>query len=246
MTAMDERRIELPPRYRLRVQSRSGKVHVVSEDRPDVAVETDRVESYYDDEHDMLVVRSKRGGHASLNVRCPAGADVTVGTHSGDVRLDGAFGAVNVTTMSASIAVDRAEEADLRSMSGQISINACEGRCRLNALSGRVTGGDLDSAYAQTVSGSIRLDRVLGDVRARTVNGQIEVNASGDSVIAVKTVSGRVRITLPPGTEPRTVFKTRGQVRCDFPQGDDCRIECASLSGTIEVLPAAGGVAGPS
>jgi hypothetical protein len=61
--------------------------------------------------------------------------------------------------------------------------------------------------------------------------------ASGDSAIAVKTVSGRVRISLPAGTEPQTFFKTRGSVRCDFPRGSDCRIECASLSGSIEVVP---------
>ena len=73
-------------------------------------------------------------------------------------------------------------------------------------------------------------------MRARSVSGSVEFSATGDGPIAVKTVSGKVRIELPPGTEPQTIFKTHGSVRCDFPAGRDCRVEATSLSGSIEVL----------
>jgi DUF4097 and DUF4098 domain-containing protein YvlB len=171
-------------------------------------------------------------------VRCPVDTDVVIGTHSGPVALEGGFGSVRVTTMSGSVSLTNAEEADVRTMSGSIEVGTVRGRVRLNAISGKVTAIEVDDASASTVSGPIRLDHVLGDVRVRSVSGSIEMHASGDGQITVKTVSGRVRIVLPEGTEPATFFKTRGNVRCDFARGGDCRIDAASLSGSIDVVPA--------
>jgi DUF4097 and DUF4098 domain-containing protein YvlB len=221
----------------LRLQSRSGAVHVTAEAREDVQAETDSVEYMLDDRDGLLVVRSSRGGSKPLTVRCPLDTDVMVGTQSGAVKMHGQFGNVSVTTMSGDIEVEAAEDADLRSMSGRLTIGSCHGRCRMNAISGTVSGGEMDSAYATTVSGSIKFGRVMGDVRAKTVSGSIDMLSIGDGNIAVKTVSGRVRIALPLGTAPHTRFKTRGRVICDFPQGSDCTIEAASLSGAIEVVP---------
>jgi DUF4097 and DUF4098 domain-containing protein YvlB len=235
---MDTVRLDLPVAVTLRLQSRSGKVHVIAEPRDDVEAETDKVHHFLDDDGRTLVVRSGRGGSKQLTVRCPIETDLVIGTQSGSVRLEGRLGVTRVTTMSGNVEVEDAEELDVRTMSGNIDVGVCRGRSRLNAISGRVSVVDTDVAHASTVSGSIKLARVAGDVRARSVSGTIDMRASGDSPIAVKTVSGKVRISLPEGTEPQTVFKTRGNVRCDFPRGDDCRIECASLSGSIEVVPA--------
>jgi DUF4097 and DUF4098 domain-containing protein YvlB len=154
------------------------------------------------------------------------------------VRAEGKLGAVSITTMSGDIEVEDAEELDARSMSGKLIVGRCRGRCRLNAVSGKIHGGDVDTAYISSVSGSVKLDRIVGDVRAKTVSGSIDLSALGDGVIAVKTISGKVRIALPEGTEPQTHFKTRGSVRCDFNPGRDCRVEAVSLSGSIEVVPA--------
>lgn len=235
---MDVRRIDLPVAVTLRLQSRSGKVHVLAEPRDDVQAETDNVESFVADSGATLVVRSSRGGSRQLIVRCPVDTDVVVGTQSGNVRMEGKLGSVHVTSMSGTIEIDEADDADLRSMSGSIDVQRCHGRCRLNAVSGKISVGSVDTAQANSVSGSIRLGPVLGDVKARTVSGTVELASRGAGHIAVQTVSGGVRIALPKGTEPETRFKTRGNVRCDFASGYDCRIECASLSGSIEVVPA--------
>ena len=234
----DVRSIDLPVAVTLRLQSRSAKVHVIAEPRDDVLAETDKVESFYDDDGRTLVVRSAKGGSRPLIVRCPVDTDIVIGTQSGSVKMEGKFGDVHVTTMSGGIDVGDVEDADLRSMSGSLTVATARGRCRLNAVSGSITGGHIDTVYANTVSGSIRIARVEGDIRAKTVSGSIEFAASGDGAIAVKTVSGRVRIALPPDTEPQTFFKTKGSVRCDFAAGSDCRIEAASLSGSIDVVPA--------
>jgi DUF4097 and DUF4098 domain-containing protein YvlB len=234
---VEVRLIDLPVGVTLRIQSRSGRVSVIAEAREDVQAETDSVETRIEDNGAALLVRSSRGGSKTLTVRCPIDTDVSVGTQSASVRMEGKFGNVSVTTMSGDIEIDDSEDLDARSMSGKLIINRCRGRCRLNAVSGKIHGADVDTAYVSSVSGSISFDRVIGDIRAKTVSGSIDLSAVGDGAIAVKTISGKVRITLPPGTEPQTSFKTRGHIRCDFPSGRDCRIEAQSLSGSIEVVP---------
>jgi DUF4097 and DUF4098 domain-containing protein YvlB len=211
---------------------------VIAEAREDIEVETDDIETRVEDGGSALLVRSGRGGNKPLTVRVPIDTDVQAGTQSGSVRMTGKLGAVSITSMSGDIEVEDAEEIDARSLSGKLTVGRCHGRCRLNAVSGNITAGDVDTAYVQSVSGSIKFARVLGDVRAKTVSGSIELGALGDGVIAMKTISGRMRVTLPQGTEPSTMFKTRGSVRCDFASGRDCRIEAQSLSGSIEVVPA--------
>jgi DUF4097 and DUF4098 domain-containing protein YvlB len=238
MTVMETRRYDLPVAATLRLQSRSAKVHVIAEGRDDVEAETDELEAFAEDGGRTLLIRSARGGSKPLTVRCPLETDVMVGTQAGNVKVEGRAGAVHVTTMSGSIEVESADEADLRTMSGNVEVGACRGACRASAISGRVTVGDAEATRASTVSGSIKIDRVSGDVKVRSVSGSIDMKASGDSPIAVKTVSGRVQIELPKDCEPQTFFKTRGRVTCDFPRGHDCRIEAASLSGSIEIVPA--------
>jgi hypothetical protein len=224
----------------LRVQSRSGKVHVIAEQRDDIDAETDELEVFPDNRErpPVLVVRSARGGSKTLTVRCPVDTDVWAGTQSGSVRLEGSFGAVRVTTMSGEIEVDDTEEADLRSMSGSIKIRSCNGRCRANAVSGSISAGKMHEVWAQSVSGSVKVGHLAADLHARTVSGSIEVASDAAGDITVKTVSGGVKIAVPDGTRPRLRVKTRGRVACDCPPGDDMVIQAASLSGGVEVVPA--------
>jgi len=235
---VDSHRFDLPFGVRLRVQSRSGRVHVIAEEREDVQAETDALEWRGEDDGAALLVRSARGGSKPITVRCPVDTDVIVGTQSGSVRLEGKLGDVSVTTMSGSIEVDDAGDADLRTMSGKVALGTCRGRCRISAVSGTVTGGDADSVYVQTISGNIAFKRVFGDVRVRSVSGSVDVMALGDGAIAVKTVSGKVRIAVPEGTAPKMAIKTRGKVFCECEEGSDCRLDATSMSGTIEVVEA--------
>ncbi|MEX2246295.1 MAG: DUF4097 family beta strand repeat-containing protein [Dehalococcoidia bacterium] len=228
-------RFDLPVAVRLKLQSRSGEVLVFAEARDDVEVEGNDIDAVREDDGTFRV-RCGRG-HSKFTVRVPVGTDVTVGSMSGSVRMQGEFGSVLVTTMSGNIEVDTIDEGDLRSMSGSVTIGACRGRCRLGSVSGKVAAGELDSVMAQSTSGSIRIERVAGDVMARSVSGSVDVRAGGEGPIAVKTVSGKVRIALPEGTEPQARFKTMGRVRCDLRPGMDCRVDAVSLSGSIDVVP---------
>jgi hypothetical protein len=231
-------RFELGVAVTLRLQSRSGRVEVIAEPREDVEAEGDKIESLIDDGGAALRIRNGHGSKPLL-VRCPIGTDVAVGTQSGSVRMSGAFGAISVTTMSGKIEVEAADEADLRSVSADISIGDCRGRCRMNTASGTSLAGHVGSLAAGTVSGSIKVDHVDGALKARSVSGTIQAATDGEGAIMVKTVSGKVHIELPKGVEPRTRFKSfSGRVRCDCPEGSDLLIEAMTVSGAIEVVPA--------
>jgi DUF4097 and DUF4098 domain-containing protein YvlB len=236
---VDTGRFDLPVAVTLRVQSRSGKIELVAEPREDVLVEGDGFDAGAADNGTTFEIRAGRGGSRPVLVRCPAGTDVVIGTQSGNVRLEGDFGIVSVTTMSGGIDVGSADEADLRSGSGSIALKVCRDRCRMNSMSGSIVAGELGAAAAGTMSGSIRLDRVDGRLKARSVSGSIQAMCSGHGAIAVKTVSGKVHLALPSGTGLSTRFKTlSGKVRNPFPPGDDCYIEAMSVSGVIELVPA--------
>jgi hypothetical protein len=235
---MDTQRFDLPVAVCLRIQSRSGKVEVVAEPREDVLVEGEGFDAREADGGAALDLRSGRGGSKPLYVRCPVGTDVSVGTHSGAIRTEGELGVLTATTMSAPIEVDRADQADLRTGSGDIKVGGIRGRCRMNSMSGKIEGGRLGACSCGTMSGSIRIERVIGPLKARTVSGSVEAACEGEGAIAVKSVSGKVRINLPEGTSISKRFKTiSGRVRCPFPEGDECSIEAITVSGSIDVVP---------
>ena len=235
---MGVRRFELPVAMTLRLQSRSGRVEVIAEPREDVLAEGDAIEALVDDDGATLRIRNGHG-RKSFSVRCPAGTDISVGTQSGAVRLVGDFGTVSVTTATGTIELDSADEADLRTMASPIIVHSCRGRCRMNSGSGRLQAGHVGAASAGSMSGSIEIERVIGPLKARSVSGSIRAGCGGEGAIAVKTVSGRVQLSLPQGTAPRTHFKSMsGRISCDCPEGSDVLVEAMSVSGSIEVVPA--------
>lgn len=231
---MSTHEYELPVATTVLLQSRSGRVEVVAEPRETVLAQGDKIEAL--PAEGALRIRNGRG-HGGFTVRCPVGTDVTIGTQSGSVTLHGDFGSVSVTTMSGKIVVESAEEADLRTVSAPIVIGLVRGRCRLNSATGKVSAHDVGAASAGTMSGSITIDRVAGGLKARSVSGAIHACAGGEGAIVIKTVSGKVRLELPPDCEPQTRFKTlSGHVTCGLRAGDDVLIEAMTVSGTIEVV----------
>ncbi len=230
---------DLPVAVTLRIQSRSGKVDVIAEPRDDVLVEGDGFDAREAEGGAALEIRSGRGGSKTLEVRCPVGTDVSIGTHSGSITSRGELGIVSATTMSANIDIDRADEADLRTGSGTIKLGGAKGRTRMNTMSGRIEAGIVGACAAGTMSGSIRIERVIGPLKARTVSGSIQATCGGEGAVAIKTVSGKVEIRLPEGTSITKKFKTlSGRVRCAFPEGDDLNVEAISISGSIELVSA--------
>ena len=89
-------------RLRLRISAFSGGVRVTAEPRTDVVVDRGGVAEATAD--GAVEIRAARPSN-SVDVRCPVGTDVMVGTRSGGVQLGGRFGTVGVTSQSGSIRV---------------------------------------------------------------------------------------------------------------------------------------------
>jgi DUF4097 and DUF4098 domain-containing protein YvlB len=237
----NERTLSVAGHTELSVSTRSGRVVIEAEERRDLYLESDaplRDDKIDVDSTGRVSVKSARGGSGWLQIRCPTGTDLVIGTVSGKVELRGQFGAVRVTTVSGSVNVERAEELDVRTISGNIEVERCTGRSRLQTKSGRATCGLTGDALVSTMSGQIRVDEATGKVRAQSASGKIEVGTRGNGDVAVQTMSGAVRVEVPKGVRPHTRLQSlTGSPRCDCEEGEDCEIAVRSLSGKIEVVP---------
>ena len=213
----------------------SGGVRVTAEPRTDVVVDRGGAAAATAD--GAVEIRAGRPSD-SVDVRCPAGADVIVGTRSGGVRLDGRFGTVGVTSQSGSIRVAAVAEADLRTVSGVVELEECDGRCRVSTTSGRITvgcdprrrdlhdvgfgrrrrcGGGGPGAFGQR-HGDCRL------VGRRSCQCQHRLGLDHDPPAARRAPHGAV---IGPG---------QGAQR--FEPGDDVVVDIATVSGTVRLVPA--------
>lgn len=216
---------------RLAVATRSGRVSVSAVAGAVLQVRGGRVD---DNSGGTLSVRADRPS-SKVEITCPEGCDVVVGTSSGSVDLHGQLGDVRVTTSSGRIALERATRADLRTHSGVIEVGVCEGTCRIVTGSARVTVGRAGSAEISARSGAVSAGRVDSGC-VHTASGRVEVGTSSDGRVEVRTISGSVRVKVPREMRPMAMLSSRsGSIRCDCEQGGDGRIEVSTTSGTIRV-----------
>jgi DUF4097 and DUF4098 domain-containing protein YvlB len=218
----------------VRITAASGRVHVVAEARAEVAAEGAKVEASPDGL--TVTVRSK-----PAEVRVPAGSDLTIGSRSGDVVLDGALGAVSVTTDSGDVRVEEVAALDARTVSGDLQVGVVHGALRLRTTSGRVhvgrAGGEVRIG---TVSGGIDVEQVCCGMAVKTVSGTIDATLAGPpggaDAISAETVSGAVVVRVPASIRPAVRIRTNsGTERIDCPLGGDCTIEARTVSGPVTV-----------
>jgi len=91
-------------------------------------------------------------------------------------------------------------------------------------------------AEAETVNGGVELD-ASGTARATTVNGGIHARlgrADWDGALKLTTVNGGIELTLPEGLNAEVRASTvNGEIETDFPLAVSGRISRRSLHGTI-------------
>lgn len=223
-----------PARPLVRVETRSGRISVWFEDRDDVRVEGAQSSREIRESDAELHVRSNQ----NVELRVPIGTNLTIGSISGHVQAKGDGGDIRVSTASSSIEIDHAHRADLRSISGAISIRS-SGACRLSTKSGRVEAGRVTNAQVTTVSGRIHIASADGKVEIKTVSGRVDVGAAGREDVLIHTISGSTTVRMPAGTRPEVRLKSlAGHTRSDFSAGSDCRVAVSTLSGRIELVDA--------
>ncbi len=213
------------------MSTRRGRVHVTAAADTELSVEGGVISR---DDEGML--RIHRLPHADLiEVRCPSRTDVTVGTVSGRVDLEGPLGAVRVATVSGKVRVDDAGQVDVRTKSGSVDIGNCAGECRVMVTSANVHIGRAARATVAAVSGQVHADGVEG-AEVKTVSGKVVLATSAAGRVSVRTVSGVVEVHVPNDVRPSTRLKSlSGRVQCECMPGSDGEISVKSVSGAIKV-----------
>jgi DUF4097 and DUF4098 domain-containing protein YvlB len=208
---------------------RSGSIVVRTGSGSDVDVHGAKVRRESDGSYRI------EGGSKSIEVICPEGSDVILGTSSGRVSLEGALGDVRITASSGTVDVEQARSLDLRVRSGSVTVGTVAGECHVVSSSGRIEVERAGSIDLSGVSGTVTAESVGGG-RVRTTSGRVTVGLDRAADLEVRGVSGTTEITLPRGVAPELRLRTvSGRIKRDVEQGHDCVISVRTVSGTISV-----------
>jgi DUF4097 and DUF4098 domain-containing protein YvlB len=159
----------------------------------------------------MLEVRVPAG--VQVEIRCEAGDIVVDATasgcridgKSGDIRLTGLDGAIEVDTSSGDVWISesKATALTLEGKSGDVKIERVKGNISVRTSAGNVRLMDVAgrTISIEAVSGDVHLDvsePVEGSVNVRTVNGDTRVNVADGSNcrVALSTLRGSVHSEL--------------------------------------------------
>jgi DUF4097 and DUF4098 domain-containing protein YvlB len=214
---------------RLTIAARSGSIVVRSGSGSEVEVRGGKMQREADG---SARIESRSG---NLEVTCPEGSDVILGTSSGKVSLEGRFGDVRITSSSGRVHVEEVRSLDLRLRSGSVDVETCHGKCHIVAVSGRIEVGRAGPVDITGVSGTITAGSVAGG-RIRTTSGRVEVGLDRAADLEVRGVSSSVTVDVPRGVRPELrLHAVGGRVKDDVDKGHDCVISVRIVSGSITV-----------
>ena len=194
---------------------------------------------------DNVLIRAVRRGRAArIVVDVPTGTDVNVKGASVDISARGALGALRVRSASGDVSADDVVRADVSLASGDTRIELVRDDASLNTTSGDVhvhtVGGRLDVTL---VSGDLQATLVGGDADVQSASGDVTIRRCDGSSVAVRTVSGDIRLGLPTGIRVEPEISTlSGKVslpeRSAAPPDADrrpVRLRLKSISGDVRI-----------
>ena len=208
----------------VRIASTTHRIHVIAEHRDDVIVRGNAEVSTVGVVTTVADVRSR------VTVRVPVGTDLVIGSESGRIEVAGRVGGLAALTETGRIEIERAASVDARTSSGRVEIGHCEGECRVRSESGRVQIDACGGADVATTTARIDLSHVTGPVRAHCVSGRIELSLDDAHDVDAETVTGRVNVAMPEGTN---CFVS--DVDDEPPEGYDCVVNARSVTGRVQV-----------
>jgi DUF4097 and DUF4098 domain-containing protein YvlB len=147
-------------------------------------------------------------GGLRVQARVPHGANAKVKTASADTGVSGHLGGLEVNSVSGDVRVrgEVAEDATVKTVSGDVDLERVEGDLSAQTVSGdvrvRAVGGSADT---KSVSGDIRLEALAaGDARFSSVSGDIEIGIAPGSLLDVDagSTSGDLASEVPLASEP--------------------------------------------
>lgn len=163
---------------------------------------------------------------AGFRVRAPASLAVTVRTVSGDSSVEGSQAGLRLT-----------------SVSGDVRLKAVGGELALKTTSGDIQGATGAKAVeAETISGNLSLDGLVGLAGATSVSGEIRLTwkAAPDSgEVRANTVSGNIELRFPESSRLKAKLDSiSGDKANEFAESAQAslKIRAASISGDIRIL----------
>jgi DUF4097 and DUF4098 domain-containing protein YvlB len=171
-----------------------------------------RVKQPHDFSHWLEEVFGKsRMVSVSFHVRGPKGATGEMSSVSGEARITGTTGPIDISSVSGDVvAEDVSAQVKASAVSGSVEVTHCRG-----------------SVHAETVSGDVAVDSCSGTLRAETVSGTIEANMIAGDVDA-STTSGDVRLRSIKGAVAAST--TSGEINVDHEGGS---LDLHSISGDL-------------
>ena len=188
---------------------------------------------------------SRRGGSIDVTIELPAGSRVHGSLGLGDFRCDGELGDCRIKTGLGRIRLDRAGKLNLRSATGDITVERATGRAEVTAGSGEVRLGELDAAAViKNSNGDTWVGVAGGDLRLSTANGSIAIDVAQASVGA-KSANGDVRVgEVVRGS---VVIETKiGDLEVGIREGTAAWLDVSAMAGKVHNALDAAGAPEPS
>ena len=210
-----------------------------------------------DSEGELRIVAPDPGGvklfkgvivsKARMEVVLPLSVRPDLSTTSSHLRVEGEFAdAQPLRLRSASGDIDFqgwAPAVEIRTTSGNATLKVPRALERLMArsASGMVSlAGGARSVRCDTSSGAVSLAGLLGPVSIVTTSGDMTLVYDAippDAEVRLSSASGRIRLTLPPGSQPGgEVASVRGEIRSVYPGTSPANEPRLKLSGTAPTL----------
>lgn len=173
-----------------------------------------------------------RGGSVDVTIELPKHSTMKAEAGVADVRCDGVFGDVDVSTGVGGVRVDRAEAVRIHSGSGRVTVEEASGDAEVVAAGEVTIGSVAGSAEVKALNGTTTIGRVGGKVRVRSANGEVIIDDAGGDV-TVKNANGDIRIgQVARGS---TVLETAyGGLEIGIPEGTAAWVVANTKFGRIE------------
>jgi DUF4097 and DUF4098 domain-containing protein YvlB len=194
------------------VATSSGDIEIVASDAGKVVVELrgGPADSYVVELHgsDLNVHPPTRSSgkrrYASTHVRVfvPDGAGGRLRTSSGDIQVAPSLNALTLATASGDCRVHGSVAADVaaKTASGDVRLGNVGGSLVATTASGGIVVDEVGADFRlDSASGDARVSAVAGSVEAKMVSGDLTVGSAAGASVRVRSLSGDVRLGIPPG-----------------------------------------------
>ena len=187
----------------VKVRIKSGRVRVAPGESGMVRVLVDTGDPTFEvtQRGDAIVAAGERSGRAEVTVHAPPMIDLDVATASGDITVIPAVSRLDIATASGAVEFDSATRLQVKTASGDVRGKRVDGEARCITVSGDIRILETaDRVDVSTASGDITIAESRGSMSAASVSGDIRVDRLLGPELNAKSMSGGVRLGIPPGT----------------------------------------------